>query len=73
MAQLVKLVTRAVTMPRFVKIEITEEAETLKKLLVKQKDKRRFQPVQVLYLLKTREVETVSDLAVAIDCKRRRI
>jgi hypothetical protein len=35
-------------MPRVVKIEITEEAETLKKLLVQQKDKRSFERVQAL-------------------------
>ncbi|NEP02411.1 MAG: helix-turn-helix domain-containing protein [Symploca sp. SIO2E9] len=60
-------------MPRVVKIEITEEAETLKKLLVHQQDKRRFERVQVLYLLKIREVETVSHLAVVIGRGRRTI
>ncbi len=50
-------------MPRVVKIEITEEAETLKKLLVQQKDKRRFERVQALYLLKIQQVETVEQLA----------
>jgi transposase len=51
-------------MPRVVKIEITEEAETLKKLLVQQKDKRRFERVQALYLLKIQQVETVEQLAM---------
>ncbi len=37
-------------MVRVVKIEIAEEAETLKKLLVQQKDKRTFERVQALYL-----------------------
>jgi hypothetical protein len=37
---LFKLVIRVVRMPRIVKIEIPEGAETLRKLLVPQKDKR---------------------------------
>jgi putative transposase len=53
-------------MPRFIKIEITEEVETLHKLLVQQKDKRSFERLQVLYLLKIRQVETVEHLAVII-------
>lgn len=60
-------------MPRVVKIEITEEAETLKKLLVQQKDKRSFERVQALYLLKIRQVETVEHLAVLIGRGRRTI
>ena len=47
-------------------ILIREEAETLKKLLVQQKDKRRFERVQALYLLKIRQVETVEHLAVIL-------
>lgn len=60
-------------MPRVVKIEITEETETLKKLLGKQKDKRTFERVQVLYLLKSRQVETVEHLAIIIGRSRRTI
>lgn len=60
-------------MPRVIKIEITEEAETLHKLLVQQKDKRRFERVQALYLLKIRQVETVEHLAVIIGRGRRTI
>ena len=60
-------------MPRVIKIEITEEAETLKKLLVQQKDKRSFERVQALYLLKIRQVETVEHLAVIIGRGRRTI
>jgi transposase len=56
-----------------IKIEITEEAETLKKLLVQQKDKRSFERVQALYLLKIRQVETVEHLAVIIGRGRRTI
>ncbi len=54
-------------------LEITEEAETLKKLLVQQKDKRCFERVQVLYFLKIRQVETVGHLAVIIGRGRRTI
>ncbi len=57
-------------MPRVVKIEITEEAETLKKLLVQQKDKRSYQRVQALYLLKIKQVETVEHLAIIIGRSR---
>jgi putative transposase len=53
-------------MARIIKIEIREEAETLKKLLVQQKDQRRFERVQALYLLKIRQVETVEHLAVIL-------
>jgi transposase len=60
-------------MTRIIKIEIREEAETLKKLLVQQKDKRRFERVQALYLLKIRQVETVEHLAVIIGRGRRTI
>jgi len=60
-------------MPRVIKIEIREEAETLKKLLVQQKEKRRFERVQALYLLKIRQVETVEHLAVIIGRGRRTI
>lgn len=57
-------------MPRVVKIEITEGAESLKKLLVQQKDKRSYQRVQALYLLKIQQVETVEHLAIIIGCSR---
>jgi transposase len=57
-------------MPRIVKLEITEGAETLKKLLVQQKDKRSYQRVQALYLLKIQQVETVEHLAIIIGCSR---
>jgi transposase/DNA-binding transcriptional ArsR family regulator len=60
-------------MPRVIKIEIAEEASTLKKLLVQQKDKRRFERVQALYLLKIQQVETVEHLAVIIGRGRRTI
>ena len=62
-----------VEMSRVVKIEITEEAETLKNLLIQQKDKRGFERVQVLYLLKIKQVETVGHLAVIIGRGRRTI
>jgi hypothetical protein len=57
-------------MLRVVKIEITEKAETLKKLLVQQKDKRNYQRVQALYLLKIKQVETVENLAIIIGRSR---
>ena len=57
-------------MPRVVKIEITEGAELLKKLLVQQKDKRSYQRVQALYLLKIQQVETVEHLAIIIGRSR---
>ena len=57
-------------MSRIVKLEITEGAETLKKLLVKQKDKRNYQRVQALYLLKIQQVETVEHLAIIIGRNR---
>jgi putative transposase len=60
-------------MVRVVKIEIAEEAETLKKLLVQQKDKRTFERVQALYLLKIRQVETVEHLAIILGRGRRTI
>ncbi len=50
-------------MPRVVKIEITEEAETLKKLLVQQKDKRSYQRVHALYLLKIKQSEYLAILS----------
>ena len=77
MAQLIKALCRVgirvVKMVRVVKIEITEEAETLKKLLVQQKDKRTFERVQALYLLKIRQVETVEHLAIILGRGRRTI
>lgn len=57
-------------MSRVVKIEITEGAESLKKLLVQQKDKRSYQRVQALYLLKIQQVETVEHLAIIIGRSR---
>jgi hypothetical protein len=60
-------------MPRVIEIEITEEAEALKKLLVQQKDKRRFERVQALYLLKIQQAETVEYLAIIISRGRRTI
>ena len=62
-----------VEMSRVVKIEITEEAETLKKIMRQQKDKSGFERVQVLYLLKIKQVETVGHLAVIIGRGRRTI
>lgn len=49
-----------------VKINITETPETLKTLLSEQKDKRRFERVQALYLLRSRQVETVQHVATII-------
>lgn len=49
-----------------VKINITESPETLKTLLSDQKDRRHFERVQALYLLKSRQVETVQHLAAVI-------
>jgi hypothetical protein len=61
MRQLVKALFKVgyqgVRMSRIVKLEITEGAETLKKLLVQQKDKRSYQRVQALYLLKIQQVK----------------
>ena len=51
---------------RVVKIAITEEVETVKKQLQQQKDKSGFERVQVLDLLKIKQVETVLHLAVII-------
>ncbi len=58
-------------MPRVIKIEITEEASTLKKLLVQQKGKRGFERVQAIYLLKIGQVKTVEHLSVIIGRHRR--
>lgn len=52
------------------KIEITEEAETLKILLNQQKTATGFARVQTLYLLKTKQVETVQHLSVVLARER---
>lgn len=49
-----------------VKINITECPKTLKTLMSQQRDKRCFERVQALYLLKSRQVETVQHLAAVI-------
>ena len=49
---------------RVVKIAITEEVKTLKKLPQQQKDKSGFERVQVLDLLKIKQAETVLHLAI---------
>ncbi|RMH75587.1 MAG: helix-turn-helix domain-containing protein [Cyanobacteria bacterium J007] len=50
-------------MPGVVKIEIAETADELKTLLGKQKTSQKFLRVQALYLLKTGQVKTVTDLS----------
>ena len=74
MRQLVKALFKvgyqSVRMSRIVRLEITEGAETLKKLLVQQKDKRSYQRVQALYLLKIQQVKTVEHLAIIIGRSR---
>jgi transposase len=49
-----------------VKINITEDSETLQTLLSQQKTAQGFERVQALYLLKTKQVETVQHLAVVL-------
>jgi transposase len=49
-----------------VKINITEAPEALQILLSQQKTARGFERVQALYLLKTKQVETVQHLAVVL-------
>lgn len=53
-----------------VKIDITESSETLKTLLAQQKTARGKERVQALYLLKTKQVETVQHLAVVLGRNR---
>ena len=53
-----------------VKISITESAETLKTLLAQQKTATGKERVQALYLLKTKQVETVQHLAVVLGRNR---
>jgi transposase len=48
------------------KINIVESAQTLKTLLAQQKTAIGKERVQALYLLKTRQIETVQDLAVCL-------
>lgn len=45
------------------KINITESKEKLKKLLIEQKIGKKRERVQILYLLKTRQAETVGHLS----------
>ncbi len=45
------------------KIKITESEETLKQLLVDQKIGKKKERVQILYLIKTYQAETVGHLA----------
>ena len=49
-----------------VKINITEAPETLQSLLSQQKTVQGFERVQALYLLKTKQVETVQHLALML-------
>lgn len=53
-----------------VKINITESAETLKTLLAQQKTATSKERVQALYLLKTKQVETVQHLASVLGRNR---
>lgn len=53
-----------------VKINITESAETLKALLAQQRTATSKERVQALYLLKTRQVETVQHLASVLGRNR---
>lgn len=53
-----------------VKIDITESAQTLKTLLAQQKTATGKERVQALYLLKTKQVETVQHLAVVLGRNR---
>lgn len=53
-----------------VKINITETADELKKLLNKQKAAFALERLQALYLLKTQQVETVQHLAVVLGKSR---
>ena len=51
-------------MSGLVKIDIAESPETLKTLLLQQKTAQDRERVQALYLLKTKQVETVQHLAL---------
>ncbi|WNN92158.1 helix-turn-helix domain-containing protein [Gloeocapsopsis dulcis] len=53
-----------------VKINITETAEQLKKLLKQQKTACGLERLQALYLLKIQQVETVQHLAVVLGKSR---
>lgn len=53
-----------------VKISITESAETLKTLLAQQRTATSKERVQALYLLKTKQVETVQHLSVVLGRNR---
>ena len=53
-----------------VKINITETASDLKKLLEQQKTAYALERLQALYLLKTQQVETVQHLAVVLGKSR---
>lgn len=57
-------------MTGIVKINITETAEQLKKLLKQQKSAFALSRLQALYLLKTQQVETVQHLAVVLGKSR---
>lgn len=48
------------------KIEITESEENLKKLLINQKLGKKKERIQILYLIKTHQAETVGHLATLI-------
>jgi transposase-like protein len=53
-----------------VKIDITESVETLKTLLIQQKTAFGKERIQALYLLKSRQAETVQHLAVILGRNR---
>ncbi len=53
-------------MSGYVKINITEGPATLQALLRQQKTAQGFERVQALYLLKTKQVETVQHLAIVL-------
>lgn len=53
-----------------VKIDITESSEFLKTLLTQQKTARGKERVQALYLLRTKQVETVQQLAIVLGRNR---
>jgi transposase len=52
------------------KITIYESAEMLKILLSRQKSPEHFQKIQVLYLLKTKQVETITQVARVVGKNR---
>jgi len=53
-------------MSGYLKINITEDTATLQALLRQQKTAQGFERVQALYLLKTKQVETVQHLAIVL-------